>query len=247
MVILARAVGLPARIVVGYVGGQYQVETSEYLVSEADAHSWVEVYFGGIGWVPFEPTAARSLIDDQELDLPLPPELERLPVAEIAEVENDFPWTTLILATIGLVVIGIWTWNRSDLARLSSLDSNSLVLVIYTRLYRYSRWMGLGHQPSDTIYEFSQRLIEVFKELSAAEHREKIFIEGIQEISRLTSYAILANYSRDQVEDHLNIRILQLWKQLRSKMRVAIWIYFWRSTARKVNIFREDPEVLEEF
>ncbi len=80
MVVLSRAVGLPARAVVGYVGGQYEEENDRYLVSEADAHTWVEIYFGEFGWIPFEPTAAMDLIVDDEPSLPLPPELEQLPL-----------------------------------------------------------------------------------------------------------------------------------------------------------------------
>ena len=79
MVVLSRSVGLPARVVVGYVGGQYDEETDRFLVTEADAHTWVEIYLGEYGWIPFEPTAARALIDDDQLILPLPPELTDFP------------------------------------------------------------------------------------------------------------------------------------------------------------------------
>ncbi len=45
MVVLARAAGLPARLVVGYATGTYDPSQARYVVTEADAHSWVEVYF----------------------------------------------------------------------------------------------------------------------------------------------------------------------------------------------------------
>ena len=57
MVVMARAVGLPARLVMGYASGTYDPPTAEYIVTAADAHAWVEIYFAGIGWVEFEPTA----------------------------------------------------------------------------------------------------------------------------------------------------------------------------------------------
>ena len=57
MVVMARASGVPARLVVGYAGGTYDPVSAAYNISQADAHSWVEVYFPGIGWVEFEPTA----------------------------------------------------------------------------------------------------------------------------------------------------------------------------------------------
>ena len=62
MVVLARAVGLPARIVIGYTSGEYDSLTAEYIVRRENAHSWVEIYFSGFGWVEFEPTAGQPAI-----------------------------------------------------------------------------------------------------------------------------------------------------------------------------------------
>ena len=55
MVSMLRNEGVPARYVVGYATG---IETDDgvYEVSGTHAHAWVEVYFPGVGWVPFEPT-----------------------------------------------------------------------------------------------------------------------------------------------------------------------------------------------
>ena len=239
MVVLARAVGLPARLVVGYAGGYYDMEVNAYLVTEAEAHSWVEVYFGGIGWIPFEPTAARSVIDEQELDRPLPPELEQLPVSYVTVVKDQPPWGRSILIAAGIFLLGIWVWIRTDLIMLNRLESNNLALVIFSRLYQYSRWMGLGHQPSDTIYEFSQRLITSLKDLSSTERRKEIFSEGIEEVSILTDYAVPANYSDDQIKDYMKSRMIRLWKQLRVKLRLAVWICFWRATARKLKLVND--------
>ncbi|PWH12430.1 MAG: hypothetical protein DDG60_13310 [Anaerolineae bacterium] len=63
MVVLARAAGIPARLVTGFASGVYDVQTGEYVVRQADAHSWVEVYFVGIGWVEFEPTANQERLE----------------------------------------------------------------------------------------------------------------------------------------------------------------------------------------
>jgi transglutaminase-like putative cysteine protease len=60
MIVLLRSVGIPARWVKGYTSGQLvdslENGTNVYEVTNNNAHSWVEVYFAGIGWVPFEPT-----------------------------------------------------------------------------------------------------------------------------------------------------------------------------------------------
>jgi transglutaminase-like putative cysteine protease len=54
MAVLVRALGLPARIGVGYRSGTWQ-EDGSYLVTTTDAHVWVEVLFARYGWLQFEP------------------------------------------------------------------------------------------------------------------------------------------------------------------------------------------------
>lgn len=55
---LMRAAGIPARIVVGYQGGEYN-ETGNYMiVRQSDAHSWAEVWLPNEGWLRVDPTAA---------------------------------------------------------------------------------------------------------------------------------------------------------------------------------------------
>jgi hypothetical protein len=55
--VLARLVGIPSRIAVGYTGGtQVYGHAAEWQVTTADAHAWPELYFAGAGWLRFEPT-----------------------------------------------------------------------------------------------------------------------------------------------------------------------------------------------
>ncbi len=56
MALMLRMVGIPARVVAGFSPGTLNRKTGEYRVRDLDAHSWVEVYFPGVGWVPFDPT-----------------------------------------------------------------------------------------------------------------------------------------------------------------------------------------------
>jgi hypothetical protein len=57
MAILARIVGIPARVAVGYLPGE-QEEDGRWVVRANEAHAWPELYFEGTGWVAFEPTPA---------------------------------------------------------------------------------------------------------------------------------------------------------------------------------------------
>jgi hypothetical protein len=52
--VLARAIGLPTRLAIGFTSGQ--AKGANYQVTDADAHTWPEVWFPRYGWVPFEPT-----------------------------------------------------------------------------------------------------------------------------------------------------------------------------------------------
>ena len=59
MAVLVRELGIPARIAVGYQAGTLQ-DDDTYLVQTKDAHAWVEVFFGGYGWLQFEPTPGHG-------------------------------------------------------------------------------------------------------------------------------------------------------------------------------------------
>lgn len=56
MAILLRTLGIPTREVNGFLPGEYNDLGGDYIVRASDAHSWVEVYFPGIGWQVFDPT-----------------------------------------------------------------------------------------------------------------------------------------------------------------------------------------------
>lgn len=59
-VVLMRALGIPARIVTGYQGGEYNRLGGFWMVRQRDAHAWTEVWIAGSGWVRVDPTAALA-------------------------------------------------------------------------------------------------------------------------------------------------------------------------------------------
>ncbi|MFF2244520.1 transglutaminaseTgpA domain-containing protein [Arthrobacter sp. NPDC058130] len=71
MAVMARLEGIPSRIAVGYAPGRPTGATvavsgqgplPEFEVDARDAHAWPELYFQGVGWVPFEPTPSRGVV-----------------------------------------------------------------------------------------------------------------------------------------------------------------------------------------
>lgn len=59
-VFLMRAAGVPARVVTGYQGGEFNELGGYYILRQADAHAWAEVWLSNRGWVRVDPTAAIS-------------------------------------------------------------------------------------------------------------------------------------------------------------------------------------------
>ncbi len=56
LAIMLRTLGIPTRLVTGYGPGERNPLTGYFEVKQSDAHAWVEVFFPGIGWVPYDPT-----------------------------------------------------------------------------------------------------------------------------------------------------------------------------------------------
>ncbi|WP_156119343.1 transglutaminase family protein [Modestobacter caceresii] len=101
MAVLVRAAGVPARVVLGYTPGQVG-EDGDRVVTTDDAHAWVEAWFAGIGWIPFDPTpiaADRAVelpwaprtdaVDDDTPDTATPDVGAPLPAAPSAELDRD--------------------------------------------------------------------------------------------------------------------------------------------------------------
>ena len=61
MAVMARSLGIPSRNVNGFLGGEWNEYDSYVAVRAGDAHSWVEVYFPGQGWVTFDPTPSGEM------------------------------------------------------------------------------------------------------------------------------------------------------------------------------------------
>lgn len=55
MAVMARVAGIPARVAIGFTAGQ-QTKPGVWSITTHDAHSWPELFFPGVGWLPFEPT-----------------------------------------------------------------------------------------------------------------------------------------------------------------------------------------------
>ena len=71
MALLLRESGVPSRVVYGSTAGQ-EVRPGEYVVTGTNMHTWVEAYFPGVGWYPFDPTPGFSMPTAMETNAPRP-------------------------------------------------------------------------------------------------------------------------------------------------------------------------------
>ena len=85
---LMRAAGIPARIVTGYQGGEFNAIDDYFIVRQADAHAWVEVWLKERGWVRIDPTAAVSPLRVESGIAAAVPATDPLPLL----VRQNYPW-----------------------------------------------------------------------------------------------------------------------------------------------------------
>jgi transglutaminase-like putative cysteine protease len=62
MAMMARTIGIPSRVVVGFLEPAAQLTPNDYVFTSHDVHAWPELYFSGVGWVRFEPTHGNGAV-----------------------------------------------------------------------------------------------------------------------------------------------------------------------------------------
>ncbi len=167
MAIMARELGIPARVVEGYTNGKFDVKHNQWVIRGTDAHSWVQIYFAGYGWVNFEPSAktggstnpTTSGIRNHQR---LPDEtgggstsLALSPSQQQAQLRQNISLALvsfILLILSGIVFFSIW-WRR--LYRGYSLSTQ-----LYGRICKLANWAGISIKPSQTPYEYMQTLAE---------------------------------------------------------------------------------------
>jgi hypothetical protein len=224
MVILARAAGLPARLVVGYANGSYLPAEGRFAVTAADAHAWPEIYFPGYGWIEFEPTASLPVID-RPLELePQEAQSATSILPPLVDTRPGFHWASfmrgaLLTLAIGFLLLGAWALG--DRLRLTWLAPSQAILVLYRRYYRQARPFVAGTSPSSTPYEQLARLGQRLSGLSPSVPGAARPI--LARLQRLTEAYVRMAYSpqpaaetdkQAAIADWWNLRFDLLWARL---------------------------------
>ncbi|MBM3130240.1 MAG: transglutaminase domain-containing protein [Chloroflexi bacterium] len=230
LVVLARAAGLPARLVVGYAAGSYDHATGRFVVVEADAHSWVEIYFPEYSWIEFEPTASRAQIERPEEALPIETretDDRRRTTDARWRMFGASGWGMIALGILGLPILGLAILGV-DLLRLRWLAPPRAIETIFRRLARAARWLGLPARASHTPNEIGALLREHFAGLSRA--RRALWQNADTRIAALTALYVQVSYSPRTPDARDRANALIAWRALQGQLWLA-WV--WQIARRK--------------
>jgi transglutaminase-like putative cysteine protease len=216
MVVLARTLGLPARLSAGFLA-QPADEMGVQTLYQINAHSWSEIYFAGYGWIEFEPTAPFPT-RDRGRAIPIPPEFEReepVPITYPPPIpEQEFQgispfWWLLGAVLLVLVIWSIWKWRQKRVVRPDG------VLWAYGRLLISAQRLGQPTPPHQTPAEFETALLARLEEPARPGWELKLR-RGVQpDIVRLASIFIDRQYrgkapAVDQARES--------WQRIRGRM-----------------------------
>ena len=181
MVVMLRTLGVPARLVSGYHRGDPDPSANGFVYREDQAHTWVEAFFPGYGWIPFEPTPSENAFaygSDQDQQTPAveptppptptpepqpTPTVEPSPSPVAAPVQtggNDDPLYRRALdrlswlpALVALLTLGLAVGLA--IAWLWGLRGLRPAAALYARALRVGRFWGVRPDPTLTPGEFA--------------------------------------------------------------------------------------------
>jgi len=199
MAVMARSLGLPARMAVGYLA-QPPDENGVQHIRQLDGHSWAEVYFAGYGWVEFEPTAAFASPQDR----PQPfanseaasqePRLPQTAVPPRQPAPRPIPWAA-IAGRLGIVAalagMGVWFWRRQQMAP----REGDRVVWAYGRLQQQAQRLDQPARRGQTPAEFSTALQQRLDEFSRHARLTAVIAKVKPGIDRLTDLYNVRRYS----------------------------------------------------
>jgi hypothetical protein len=241
MAVLARAAGLPARLAVGYATGSYDWENARYVVTEADAHAWPEVYFPSHGWVRFEPTAAlprAAHADEADALAWAEPEGALEPAGARWSILQWRWWKPVMggLALLGLAAAGWWALDRR---RLLGQRPVAALASLYGRLQRHGRRLKVPMRAGDTPHEFGRAFAGWMSGVAQGRSADRLargphgavqgrvgaaVTAGAEELAWLTGLYARASYSPRSPDAADQAQAVRVWGRLRWRLLLArLW------------------------
>ena len=219
MVVMARAAGLPARLVLGYSQGAYDRTNEHFVIRDSNAHTWVEVYFPDIGWVAFEPTPSQPNIfrpgqnaTSSQRTIELLPPGQEAPLS----IHLGYSWQgrTLLILMGCMAVIFMSLFLPLETWWLSLLPVEKTLDAIMRRLYRRGRSVGIEPNPSRTPNDFVHALSIRLEQLDVAS--ETRLESNLRDLVSLYNRQLFSKHSPEQEELKAAV---QTWKRIREEMK----------------------------
>lgn len=218
MVVMLRSIGIPARWAKGFAEGTTvsQQNETKYVVTNNDAHSWVEVYFDGFGWLPFEPTPSfEQPLQKKEEAAPSQPETSQFSSSSTAGKMNSSNGSTAsessttsatatsavpaaadpqfpkgVLALLLLLAAGlgwlVYRWGFYGLVLILTDYSADPLVKVYPLLLQKAG-KYLSREPGQPLSVYAKEV-----------ERRYVVFQG--QFSRLTAYYEAALYGKIQVD-----------------------------------------------
>lgn len=161
MTIMARMLGVPARVVSGFNQGFFDAKRGAWVVNGEDAHSWVQVYFPNVGWINFDPTPGFSLNptgSSQPAPAPtVTPPNSRPTVTPTVPRHGTTTGDPPSHATGGTTPQGMSGPEKLFLTfSLAVLAFSLAVLAVAVTRYRNSRWLAAGTVIATTYWRLTR-------------------------------------------------------------------------------------------
>ncbi|MHB1357820.1 MAG: DUF4129 domain-containing transglutaminase family protein, partial [Anaerolineae bacterium] len=209
MVVMLRAVGVAARYASGFHTGQYDRQLRAYVVTEASAHAWTEVYFPEYGWIEFEPTPALTTFGRSASDMAQSNTAPNLTNRPQTGPGTSYWWYGAIALVIVVAFIVIWP---PRFIKRRAISTRQQMLLIYEALVAGSAWIGIAPRGGQTPVEFLSSLaVEMERRAGAA----GVWLDDITAIRR--SY-LQARYGNQSLETKDIVLCQGAWRRLRGQL-----------------------------
>ena len=219
MVVLARSSGLPARFVSGYSPGTYDAAGAQYVIRELNAHSWAEVYFPGLGWIEFEPTASQPQIERVEEFLPILMDKDDKEAASDLltrfRMERVFIWSSPLLIVLISAILYFAFLERWLVLRHSP---EAAADVLYQRFYRAGRPLAGAWTRAETSSEFLHKLKASLLKIQDSTRFKRLPASIDAHATLLTSIHHASLFTRHTMRMQDAMTAWQIWKQLRGQL-----------------------------
>jgi len=247
MNVMLRMLGIPSRQMSGFGLGVIDDRTHQYVVNAVDAHSWVEVFFPGYGWIPFEPTpdnvnapitrpATRALLNSpstpstEATARPRPSAKEPVVDAGGSTSNGAFPdiWrqvlvaggAVLVLLIIGILLVARWLLAVRDVPR------------IWRRLLFLGDRLKVPRHRGDTPQEFGSRLATVVPPLD-------------EEVRRLANLYTRASFRREGLSADELAEARRAWHRIRGSY-AGLVVGAWRDALRRGRVLSAEEGAASE-